>query len=248
MKILALDIETSPAEVYAWGLWDQNIGLNQIKRPTRVICFAARWIGERGRTLFFSEHHDGQYEMLLEAHALLEEADVVVHWNGTRFDIPHLNREFLEYGMAPPAPFAEVDLCNVVKRRFRFMSNKLQHISQELGLEGKVQHEGFDLWLKCMAGNEAAWAKMRRYNRRDVTLLEDLWDSLLPWLPQSVVPNHRLHDAHAGCPRCGAPEAELQSRGYRYTAVSKFRRFQCQRCGGWSSRTVRESGTKTRSA
>lgn len=246
MRVLAIDIETSPAEVYAWGLWDQNIGLNQIAKPTRVLCFAARWIGERGKTLFFSEHHDGHYEMLLEAHALLEEADVVVHWNGTRFDIPHLNREFLEHGMAPPAPFIEVDLLRTVKRRFRFLSNKLQHVTQELGLEGKVAHEGFDLWLKCLDGDERAWKKMRRYNKRDVTLLEDLWGALLPWIPN--LPNRRLTDPHAGCPRCGAPESELQSRGYRYTAVSKFRRLQCQACGGWSSRTTRESGTKTRSA
>ncbi len=31
-KILVLDIETAPIVAHVWGLFDQNIGLNQIKR------------------------------------------------------------------------------------------------------------------------------------------------------------------------------------------------------------------------
>jgi hypothetical protein len=211
-----------------------------------MLCFAAKWIGEKGPTMFWSEHHDTQAEMLAAAHDLLDEADVLVHWNGTSFDTKHLNREFLEAGMAPPSPFHEIDLCSVVKRRFRFMSNKLQNVSEILGLEGKVKHEGFELWLKCMAGDDKAWARMRKYNKRDVTLLEDLYRQLLPWIPNH--PNHRLHTPDAGCPRCGADESALERRGYRYTAVSKFQNLRCRLCRGWSSRTVREVGTKTRSA
>lgn len=244
MKILAIDIETSPAVVYAWGLWDQNVGLNQIVTPVEVICFAAKWIG--GSMYFRSTFHDGKEEMLAKAHELLEEADAVIHWNGSRFDIPHLNREFLEAGMSPPAQYHELDLMKTVKRRFKFLSNKLQHVSQQLDLEGKIQHEGFDLWKKCLAGDEAAWVKMRRYNKRDVTLLEDLYETLLPWIIGH--PNRRLYKADAGCPRCGAPDDQMQRRGYKTTAVSKFQNLQCQKCQGWSYRTVREDGTKTRSA
>lgn len=246
MRILALDIETSPAEVYAWGLWDQNIGLNQIARPTRMLCFAAKWIGEGGRTMFWSEYHDSTSAMIQAAWDLIDEADAVIHWNGTSFDMKHLNREFLEHFHTPPSPVHEIDLCSVVKRKFRFMSNKLQNVTEILGLEGKVKHEGFDLWLKCMAGDDAAWARMRKYNKRDVTLLEDLYGQLLPWIPNH--PNRRLTQPDAGCPRCGAPDAELERRGYRYTAVSRFQRLCCRVCGGWSSRTTKDAGTKTRSA
>lgn len=246
MKLLAIDLETSPAEVYAWGLWDQNIGLNQIKTHTRMLCFAAKWLGERGPTMFWSEHHNTRAEMIQAAWDLLDEADVLVHWNGTSFDTKHLNREFLQAGLTPPSPFHQIDLCGVVKRQFRFMSNKLQNVSTVLDIEGKVATGGFDLWLGCMAGDDKAWSRMRKYNKRDVTLLEDLYVELQPWIPNH--PNHRLHDPAAGCPRCGAPEAQLESRGYRYTAVSKFRRFVCRACGGWSSRTTKDAGTKTRSA
>lgn len=242
MKILALDIETSPNLVYVWGLWDQNVGLNQIVEQTRMLCWAAKWVGKK-RVHFGSVHHDGRRQMVERIHALLDEADAVLHYNGTRFDIPHLNREFLQEGLEPPSPYEQIDLLTTV-RRFKFPSAKLQNITTQLDLEGKVAHEGFDLWRGCMAGEDKAWRTMRRYNKRDVTLLEDLYEILLPWIRRH--PNVRLYDDGAGCPRCGAPEDELVSRGYRRTAVSKVRRLQCKACGGFSTRTARESGTKVR--
>ena len=30
MKLLALDIETRPALVYTWGIWNVNVGVDQI--------------------------------------------------------------------------------------------------------------------------------------------------------------------------------------------------------------------------
>ncbi|HEY8058754.1 MAG TPA: ribonuclease H-like domain-containing protein, partial [Acidimicrobiales bacterium] len=171
MKTLLLDIETSPNVAYTWGLFDQNVGLNQLVSTTEVICFAAKWQGQR-KMHFFSDFHDGHEDMVLSAHALLDEADVVVHYNGTKFDIPHLNREFITALLPPPSPFKQIDLWRVVRQRFKFASTKLAHVAPALGLEGKTSHEGFDLWRKCMAGDEAAWRKMRTYNRRDVELLE----------------------------------------------------------------------------
>ena len=46
-KILSLDIETAPAKVYCWGLWDQNIGINQIVEDGYVLCWCAKWIDKK---------------------------------------------------------------------------------------------------------------------------------------------------------------------------------------------------------
>lgn len=233
VKILAIDIETSPALVYAWGLWDQNIGLNQIAEDTRVICFAAKWLGQDGM-MFHSEHHDGHLNMIKRAHRLLDEADVVLHYNGTKFDVPHLQREFLESGLAPTSKFLEIDLLRTAKRKFRFLSNKLQNVSQKIGLEGKVQHEGFMLWRDCMAGDDTAWEKMKEYNIQDVYLLEEAYEILKPWVP--VHPNVSLiegDDSERTCPRCGASGA-LRKRGFQYTSASVFQQFQCNKCHGYS--------------
>jgi hypothetical protein len=46
-RVLTLDIETAPLESYTWGIWDQNIGLNQIKSEWTILSFSAKWLGEK---------------------------------------------------------------------------------------------------------------------------------------------------------------------------------------------------------
>lgn len=224
-----LDIETSPNVADVWGLFNQTVSLRQLRETSRVICFAAKWHGEK-RVRFHSEHHDGHDAMIMEAWSLLDEADVVVHYNGAKFDIPHLNREFVKLGMPPPSPYKQVDLYTAVRKVFRFASNKLDHVASELGLGTKVSHEGHGLWTRCLAGDDSAWRSMRRYNIHDVRLTEQLYDRLLPWLPSH--PTRTLYEVGGSCPRCGGPE--LERRGFSYTAVSRFQRYRCKACGTWS--------------
>ena len=180
MKTLYLDIETTPIKAYVWGLWDQNVSINQIIEPTEMLCFGARWGGSK-KVIFKSVHHDGKKAMLEELHKLMEEADVLVGWNSAAFDHKHINREFLENGMAPPSTVKDLDLMSVVQANFQFPSNKLDYVAQKLGVGAKVKHSGFQLWIDCMAGDEKAWKEMKKYQIQDVNLLIDLYDILLPW-------------------------------------------------------------------
>lgn len=241
MKILYTDIETSPNAADVWGLWNQNISLSQLRESSRTICFAAKWRAAR-RLEFYSEYHDGRGVMLKEAHRLLSEADVVVHFNGKRFDVPTLNKEFVLEGMKPPAPFQQLDLLEVVKRSFRFPSNKLAYVSEALGIGGKLKHTGHEMWIKCLAGDDAAWRMMEKYNKQDVSLLEKLHDTLLPWI--TTHPNRRLFDDADGCTNCES--GDLRREGYRYTLTGKFQRYQCRNCGTWSSAGRRVDGTDIR--
>lgn len=245
MRILTLDIETSPNLAYVWGLFKQNVSLGQIQESGEVICFAAKWYGS-DEVLFYSTFHDGKQEMLNAAYNLISEADVVVHYNGKSFDMKHLNREFLLAGMTPPAPYAQVDLLNVVRQQFRFLSNKLDYVVQALGMDGKTSHTGFQLWLDCIAGKEEAWALMKEYNIHDVVLTEDLYKRLLPWIqPHPAV---GLYDGQATdeptCPNCG--KSNLRPRGRSYTSVSAFQRYRCDDCGKWSRSGQRLTGVDVR--
>ena len=173
MQILIVDIETRPNLAYVWGLWNQNIGLNQISETGQVISFAAKWHGSKN-VIFKSDFHDGHEAMVQSAWELLDKADAVVHYNGKAFDIKHLNREFVVAHMPPPSPHVDIDLLSTVKKSFKFPSNKLQHVATQLELGSKVQHDGFDLWLACMNNEEKAWNIMRKYNKQDVVLTEQL--------------------------------------------------------------------------
>lgn len=233
MKILYIDIETAPNTVHVWGLFKQNVGLNQIMDTSRTLCFAAKWFGTANKVEFWSEYHNGREAMIERAHALLEEADAVVTYNGERFDLPILNKEFVVDGLPPPAPTGSIDLLRVVKRRFRFASNKLDHVCSELGLGNKTRHEGHDLWVQCMQGDSAAWGRMKKYNKQDVVLLEKLYHKILPWI--DTHPNKALFDPmtkEPTCPNCGG--THVQSRGLQRNKTHAYTRFRCNDCGTWS--------------
>jgi uncharacterized protein YprB with RNaseH-like and TPR domain len=180
MKTLFLDIETTPMQVYTWGLFDQNISINQIIKSTEMLCFGARWLGEK-KVIFKSVHHDGKQAMLEHLHKMMDEADVLVGWNSAGFDHKHIKREFLENEMKPPSPVKDLDLMSITKSNFLFPSNKLDYVAQKLGVGSKVKHSGFNLWIECMEGNPKSWKEMKAYQIQDVNLLVELYDLLVPW-------------------------------------------------------------------
>lgn len=223
--------------MWTWTLWQPTIGIDQIIDPGGILCFAAKWLGKRG--VKFHAEWTGREEMVAELHRLIDEADAVLHWNGARFDLPHINREFMEAGMTPPSPVKQIDMMKTAKRQARFLSNKLDHVASQLGLGGKVKHEGFRLWLSCMDGDERAQRRMRRYNVRDTTLLEDTYAVLQPWIPAH--PSYAAQSGCRVCPKCGSHE--IEQRGYAILTTGKYPRLRCKGCGAWSRETKREVST-----
>lgn len=228
IKTLLLDIETAPNTAYTWGLFKQNITLSQLVKPGRLLCWAAGWKGS-DETIFSSEHMTSRRTMMKEMHKLLCEADEVVTYNGTTFDLPIINREFIELGLPPPSPYKNVDLLRTVRRNFRFNSNKLQHIVERLGIGSKLDHSGFQLWVDCMAGDEAAWEIMEEYNRMDVALLDELYDLLQPWSANLI--NRSVFEQEMVCPKCGSNH--YQKRGLKHTNAGMYQQYQCGECKGW---------------
>ena len=183
--------------------------------------------------MFDSIHKSKPKQMLKGIHGLLNDADAVISYNGRKFDLPILHKEFLLYNFNPPQPYKQIDLLNTMRQRFKFVSNKLDYVCQQLGLGKKADHEGFELWLKCMANDKEAWKRMEKYNKQDVVLLESLYNRVLPWIKNH--PNMNLHQDHEGCPTCGA--AQLQKRGTSISGTGTYQRYQCRSCGTWSQGT-----------
>ena len=237
MKILLLDIETFPHLAAVWGLFKENIPLDRLMESGYTACWAAKWRGEN-HVYFDSVHRNTRKGMVENVHELLDEADAVVHYNGSRFDLPTLNKEFLQYGLQPPSPYKQVDLLNTARKQFRFASNKLDFVSKFLGVGQKTKHRGYDLWKGCMDGDRKCWTEMREYNCQDVILLENLYDRLLPWIQSH--PNHGLHTHGTVCTNCGSKH--VQRRGISRTGVGVYQRWQCTDCGTWMRTRKQEKG------
>lgn len=241
MKLLHLDIETAPNLAHVWGLWQQNVALNQLIVPGYVLCWAAKWDGEKA-VAFRGLHGSSQKKMLEDIHGLLSEADGVVTYNGKSFDIPILNGEFAQSGIKPPPPYKHVDLLtDVVKNRFRFPSFKLEYVAKRLGVGSKVKHEGHLLWIGCMNDDAAAWKRMELYNKGDVLLQERLYHKVRPWI--SNPPIHGLYnDGRPCCPNCGSEN--MRRRGMAKTRVQTYQQYQCQACGAWCRDAVKDKAAK----
>lgn len=242
-KILCLDIETSPHVAAVWGLWQQNVSLSQLRECTRVICWAAKWHGKAG-VEFRSDHHDGHEAQIKRMWKLLDDADIVTGWNQKSFDLKHLNREFVLMGLAPPAPYITLDLMLEVKKHFRFASNKLDHVSRQLGIGQKVSNGGQSLWDACLIRNDpAAWSLMRRYNIQDTRLTEKVFDAIKTWVK---LPNVALMNGVEGlaCTSCGS--TSVVKRGFAITASGAYQRFACKKCKRFSRGAQRVATTELR--
>lgn len=239
-KVLTLDVETSPLESYTWGLFDQNVGLNQIKTEWSILSFAAKWLGKskviyddtsgRGPDKVRDDKH-----LLVHIHALLEEADIVVAQNGRRFDVKKINARMVMAGMKPYSPIRIIDTLEAAKKYFAFTSNKLDWASQWLTSQRKLDHRkfpGFELWKECLADNPEAWRVMKTYNKRDVTATEEYYMRIRPWIANH--PNMGVYSdiVEHTCTKCASPN--VQSRGKMRLQHGLYNRYHCQDCGSWS--------------
>lgn len=230
-------MEISPSLAAVWGLWGQNINPHNILNESEILSWAAKWHEEDDcyySSLRMVGHTPaGKKRMLKEIHDMLDEAEVVVTFNGDRFDLKILNQEFLMAGMAPPSPFKSVDLLKTMKKKFRFTSNKLSYLLKRFKLTSKVENAGMAMWFACMDKNhpdyDTMWDNMEEYNVGDVFSTEELHDFLLPWIPN--YPNRNLYDGEGVCPKCG--HDHVQSRGFHVTKALKYKRYQCMGCGDW---------------
>lgn len=236
-KILIVDIETAPTAAYVWQMWDQNIAANQIIQPGYILSYAAKWLHSK-EVVCQSLNNSSKEDMLKGVYDLLSEADIVIHYNGKKFDIPTLNREFILMGWKPPAGFKQIDLLPVVRQQFKFPHNKLDYVARALDCGGKLKHAGFDMWIGCMHNDEASWNMMEQYNVEDVVITEKVYLKILPWIRNH--PNVGVYQGEeAVCPNCGGKH--LQRRGFAFTAAGKYQRYQCNDCGAWSRNKKNEA-------
>lgn len=234
MKILILDIETSPLEVYAWKLHEQYVGLNQIKKDWEVLSWSAKWLDNS--KVMYSDRRNGitskSEKTLLEGMwKLLDEADVIITKNGIRFDAKKLNARFIKHGFKRPSSFQHLDIERVVRRVFGFTSNSLEYITNELCTKyKKLKHNtypGIELWKECLAGNIKAWKEMEKYNKYDVLSLEELYYIVTPW--DSTINFNLFHDGIEEVCKCGSQE--YKKKGFAYTVSGKYQRYICNKCG-----------------
>lgn len=238
-RVLIYDIETAPIIATIWGKYEQNMIWSI--QDWYMLCFAYKWLGEKtthvvAQTDFkgYKPMSEDDSQVVKKLWELFDEADIVIAHNGNSFDQKKSQARMVINGMGPPSNYKQIDTKLVARRHFNFTSNKLDDLGTYLGLGNKINTGGHELWKSCMSGDKKAWAKMKKYNKQDVVLLENIYLKLRPWM--SNHPNMaRLENRPEACPKC-LVEGQMNSRGTRTTNTAIYRRYRCMACGGWCAR------------
>lgn len=233
-KILLFDIETSPMRAFVWGHWKNNVALNQVISNTYVLCWSAKWLGHEevmsGVLTQKEAKNEDDKRIVMDLWKLLDEAEIVIGHNHEKFDIPRINSRFIIHGLQRPSTFKTVDTLRVVRKQFGFSSNRLDALAGYFGLEHKLE-TSFGLWSDSMAGDEDSLMYMSTYCNRDVTLLEEVYMILRPWISGHANIGLYFDESKHICPNCGSTDL-TEGKPY-YTTVGRYQTFRCK-CGAIS--------------
>lgn len=244
-KILALDIETLPAVAVTFSLFKPIFSPEHIMEHPRLGGFSYQWSHWK-KPKWSSEYHhpEGRKGMLKLLRDLLDEADVVLHYNGQSFDIPWIRGELMLEGFEPPSPVQQIDLYRHLKRNSKFISGKLDYAAQRLLEDRKEDHSGISMWIGCLQGKRRDWDQMRKYALKDTELLFPLYERVRPYI-ESQHPNMALLRGKAmACTKCGS--SNVQRQGVRFTQAGKFQRYLCRDCHSWFRGAYRIETTEGR--
>lgn len=231
-KVLLLDIETFPLESLHWGPYDQNIAINQIKKDYSILSYSAKW--KDGKKIYYSDNRNARdvrndKNLLKGIYRLMEEADILVAHNGDKFDVKRLKTRFIKQGFPPLHKRKQIDTLKIARKEFGFTYNKLEYLAIFLELPvrklTKREYSGFDLWTACLDKDKKAWAEMERYNKRDVEVLEAVYEKLMPW---AGVDFSMFNEGKELC-SCGSTTFVNNGFGSRNKVL--YQRRQCGFCG-----------------
>ena len=204
-----------------------------------MLCYSWKWLGEKKihtKALcdypLYDANLSNDFFLIKDLRALFDEADVLIAHNGDRFDIRKAQARMIKYRMKPPSRYQTIDTLKAARKYFQFESSRLDALGQYLGLGKKLPTTGFDLWERTMRGEPKAWSLMKRYNKRDVELLEKVYNEFRPWM--TTHPNlelfHRPHDGII-CPNCQSDNTI--KRGIYWLKAHKYKQHSCRNCGHW---------------
>jgi len=228
--VAVLDIETLPMIVYSWGMWDQNISIDQVIEDSCMLSWAGKYLNSH------ETHSDVMTPVEAETRnseritksiwEFLHKADVVIGHNYAGFDVKYINTEFLKHNL-PPLKYIVIDTFLIAKQNFRFASNKMKYINDQLGIRNKIDNDGFPLWKGCSDGDKESLKTMLEYNEGDITATEDLFYRVRPYVKNFNVALYNEMETEQ-CPVCGSEN--VKHEGWYYTPAGQWESVRCDNC------------------
>jgi hypothetical protein len=232
IKRLFFDIETSPAIAYTWRIgYNINLHYENIIEDWKVICISYKWENEDKVKNLTWDKNKCDKQMLIDFIKIANTADEIVAHNGDRFDIKKVRTRCIYHRIPMFPKYRSLDTLKKARGSFSFPNNKLDTIAQYLGVGAKLKHEGFNMWVKCMQGDEQALKDMVTYCDMDIVVLEDVFLTMQNYIkPETHVGVHNGNLKYS-CPVCGN-DHELTLLKNDVTEKGTISRvMECNSCG-----------------
>lgn len=242
-KILLMDTECSPT--LSWNYGQRETNAIRVEKPPVLLSVAWKWLGEKKTDCISIADTplEDRFDCSLVVDKLWElfnEANVVIAHN-IRFDVPLSNAFFLRYKKNPPSPYKTFCTLQTARRFFRVDNNKLDYLGELLGVGRKEKITNADTWYDVLFSDgktrRQANELLKKYNRQDVDLLEQIYLKLRPFTHSH--PNVALASGNMDCcPKCGASKG-FRIRAYRYTGTQITGvQYSCDSCHSYVTRPL----------
>jgi len=245
-KRLFYDIETSYNIVKSWRIgYDLKINPDDILKERAIICVAYKWEGDKD-VKYLAWNKGDDRELVTKMAEILNQADEVIGHNSDRFDTKWLRTRCLYHGVALTPFIQSIDTLKEAKKLFLFNSNKLDYISKFLGSEGKMETGGMELWDDViLRNNRQALRKMVEYCKRDVEVLEEVFNKLNPYLKNKVTKTIRVEGNGINCIECDS--TNIKKVKLRISAAGRYtQQYRCSDCGKYHSICIKNPNTKSK--
>jgi uncharacterized protein YprB with RNaseH-like and TPR domain len=233
---LFFDIETSPNVGLFWSAgYKQRVDYDNIIKERAIICIAYKWEEEKEVYCIQWDGKQSDKKLLQKFIEVANQSIELVGHNGDKFDLPWIRTRCLYHRIDMFPHYTSVDTLKISRSKFKFNSNRLNYIANYLGLGGKIKTD-FALWKKIVLQNDkAAMKKLADYCKRDVILLENVYNHLK---------FHTKHVTHYGvifgqdkssCPECGSDDLVRSNSRITSTGLKKIQ-YRCNTCKRYHSK------------
>jgi uncharacterized protein YprB with RNaseH-like and TPR domain/DNA-directed RNA polymerase subunit RPC12/RpoP len=206
-----------------------------------VLMMGYRWHGEEEYKIVKVTDYEGwdelniedrDYYVLQDMHEIISEADVLVGHYSKRFDHRFIQSRCL-YHKLPVIPNPpHVDTWHIAKYQMAIGSNSMKNIAKFLKCDNQKDSLPIHIWRRANAYDEECIEMIAEYCLQDVRTQYSMTQRLMPLA--NAIPNMNLlvNSTKYLCSGCGSDN--VQKRGFHFTKINKYQRFQCMNCGKWS--------------
>lgn len=231
-----MDVEVSPNIGFFWQSGHQiSVGYDSIIKERAIICICYKWEGKPKVYHLTWDKNQNDKKMIQDFIKVADSADEIVGHNGDRFDIKWIRTQALKHGISWTPYINTIDTLKIARNSFKFNSNRLDYLGKALLNRGKTE-TGYDLWKDiCLKNCKKSMAKMVKYCKNDVVLLEQVFEKFRPF----IKPKLSYSTDRGNCPECDSSNMNINRTVFLPSGNKKVQ-FLCKDCGSYHTKTIIE--------